>query len=252
MAVKARVAGAAADEVLEALEHLVLETLEPRASLPSEGELAGRLGVSRLTVREAVKVLAGRGLVEVRQGRPAVVAEPSARLFGDFFSNALRRDPGSLLELLEVRQALEIHIARLAAQRCSRAAIVGIELALAAMRAAPDAQSFHDADVHFHEAMAMATSNRMLNFLVEALEQPLRDSMRQSQRGHELRGNTTDDIIDQHQTILDRVRDRDPQGAAKAMRETLITAELDLKAALRQRMTTNDPAIGTSLTHVGD
>jgi GntR family transcriptional repressor for pyruvate dehydrogenase complex len=228
-----RVETATAEGVLEALEHLVLDQLEPRDSLPSEGELARQLGVSRLTIREAVKTLAGRGLVEVRQGRPAIVSEPNAAVIGSFFASTLRREPGSLLELLEVRQALEIHIARLAAERCSRAAVVGIELALNAMRAAHDTQSFHEADMHFHEALAMATSNRMLNFLLEALEQPLRESFRQSQRGHELRGNTMDDILDEHQAILDRVRERDARGAAQAMRRHLETAELDLKAVLR-------------------
>jgi DNA-binding FadR family transcriptional regulator len=227
------VGAAAADGVLEALEHLVLDQLEPRDSLPSEGELARRLGVSRLTIREAVKTLAGRGLVEVRQGRPAIVSEPNAALIGSFFASALRREPGSLLELLEVRQALEIHIARLAAERSSRAAVVGIELALNAMRTAQDTQSFHEADMHFHEALAMATSNRMLNFLLEALEEPLRESFRQSQRGHELRGNSMDDILEEHRAILDCVREHDARGAAQAMRRHLGTAELDLKAVLR-------------------
>jgi GntR family transcriptional repressor for pyruvate dehydrogenase complex len=202
--------------------------------------------VSRLTVREALKVMAGRDLVEVRQGRPAVVTQPSARVIGDFFSNSLRREPSSLLEMLEVRQALEIHIATLAAKRRSRAALVGIELALDAMRAATDSQSFHDADMHFHEALAMATSNRMLSFLVEALEQPLRESFRQSIRGHELRGSSMEDVLAEHQAIFDRVRDQDPRGAGQAMRRHLATAELDLKASLRQPQSFDDTTAGSS------
>lgn len=229
----AREPGAAAAEVVNGLERLVLEVLQPGDSLPSEGELARTWEVSRLTIREAVKVLAGRHLIEVHQGRPAVVAQPSARPIGDFFTNLLRREPGSLLELLEVRQALEIHTATLAAMRRSRASLTAIEVALEAMRTATDRESLHDADMHFHEALAAATGNRTLSFLMEALEQPLRESFRHSHRGHEMRGATMDDICAEHEAIFERVKEQDSRGAARAMQRHLATAELDLKASLR-------------------
>src|SRR5688572_12181040 len=108
------------DSVVAHLEDLVLGELEPGSALPSESELAGQLGVSRLTVREATKSLQARGLVDVRQGRRPIVAHPSAGPIGDYFSTAVRRDPRRLMDLLEVRRGLEVHIASLAATTASR------------------------------------------------------------------------------------------------------------------------------------
>src|SRR6266508_1654773 len=99
------------DAVVQRLEDLVLVELAPGAELPSEAELAARFGVSRLTLREAARSLQARGLVETRHGRRTVVAHPNAGPVGGFFTAALRRDPRRLLDLLEVRIALEVHIA---------------------------------------------------------------------------------------------------------------------------------------------
>lgn len=215
------------------LEDLVLGELEPGAELPSESDLATTLGVSRLTVREATKALQARGLVEIRQGRRPLVAHPNAGPIGDFFIAAVRRDPRRLLDLLEVRRALEVHIAALAATRASRAAITAMDMALDAMRtAADDPTALHDTDIRFHESLAEAAGNQLLTFLIEAMEDPLRSSRIQSMRGHLARGGTVDDVIEQHARILDRVKARDPAGASAAMRDHLSQTARDLRAAL--------------------
>jgi GntR family transcriptional regulator, transcriptional repressor for pyruvate dehydrogenase complex len=113
-----RTSGAArnvTETVVARIEELVLGELSPGTELPSESEPAAEMGVSRLTVREATKSLQARGLLEVRQGRRPVVAHLTAGPIGDFFSTAVRRDPRRLLDLLDVRRALEVHIASLAA-----------------------------------------------------------------------------------------------------------------------------------------
>ena len=215
------------------LEELVLGELEPGAELPSESDLATTLGVSRLTVREATKALQARGLVEIRQGRRPMVAHPNAGPIGDFFTAAVRRDPRRLLDLLEVRRALEVHIAALAATRSSRAAVAAMEMALDAMRnAADDPVAIHETDIRFHESLAEAAGNQLLTFLIEAMEEPLRSSRMQSMQGHLARGGTVDDVIEQHARILDRVKARDPAGASAAMREHLSQTARDLRAAL--------------------
>ena len=215
------------------LEDHVLDELEPGAELASESDLATRLGVSRLTVREATKALQARGLVEIRQGRRPHVAYPSAQPMGDYFTVAVRRDPRRLMDLLEVRRALEVHIASLAATHATRAAIAALEMALAAMRAeADDTMSVHRADIRFHESLAVATGNQMLTFLIEAMEEPLHASRLRSLTGHLARGGTVDDVIEQHARILDRVTARDAKGAATAMRAHLDQTARDLKAAL--------------------
>src|SRR6266508_2715689 len=103
--------------VIERLEGLIFDGFEPGNTLPSEGKLAEALGVSRLTVREATRTLEARGLLHIRQGRRPTVAAPNGALVGDFFKLAVRRDPRALLDLLDVRRALEVHIATLAAKR---------------------------------------------------------------------------------------------------------------------------------------
>src|SRR5919106_2849087 len=222
----------ATESVVRHIEELVLGELEPGASLPSESQIAADTGVSRLTVREATKALQARGLVEVRRGRRPVVAYPNALPVGDFFASVIRRDPRQLLDLLEVRVALEVHIAALAARHGSRATITSMELALDAMREGEDdLDALQAADIRFHESLAAASGNRLLSFLIEAMEAPLRASRMQSLRGHLASGGTVEDVIDQHERILDRVRSRDPKGATAAMRDHLAQTARDLRAA---------------------
>lgn len=252
------------DRVVRRLDQLVLAELEPGAELPSEAELASELSVSRLTVREAVRSLQARGLVQVRRGRRPVVAYPNAAPVGDYFAAAIRRDPRQLLDLLEVRRALEVHIASLAALRATRASVTALELALDALRQTgavstmdghpgsgsgsgpgpdpgsgpgpgsgpePDPDAVHAADLRFHQALAAASGNQLLDFLIEAMEGPLHASRLQSLRGHLARGGTVADVIEQHARILDRVIARDAAGAAAAMRDHLAQTARDLRVA---------------------
>jgi GntR family transcriptional regulator, transcriptional repressor for pyruvate dehydrogenase complex len=189
--------------------------------------------VSRLTVREAIKSLQARGLIQVRHGRRPVIAPLSAVAIEDFFAASVRLDPRNYLDLLDVRKALEVHIAGLAAMRASRSATKGMEDALAAMRAAiDDPDAFNAADVRFHEALAAASGNRILTFLIEAMQQPLRNSRLESRRGHVERGRPLTAVIDEHAAILQCVIEADPAGAAAAMRDHLAQTERSLYAAL--------------------
>jgi GntR family transcriptional repressor for pyruvate dehydrogenase complex len=222
----------ATESVLRHIEELVLGELEPGSSLPSESQLAVDTGVSRLTVREATKALQARGLLEIRRGRRPVVAYPNALPVGDFFASAIRRDPRQLLDLLEVRLALEVHIAALAARNANRATLGAIELALQAMtQAHDDLDALQAADIRFHESLAVASGNQLLSFLIEGMEAPLRASLMQSLHGHMSRGGTVDEVVEQHERILDRVRARDAKGAADAMSEHLARTASDLRAA---------------------
>jgi GntR family transcriptional repressor for pyruvate dehydrogenase complex len=222
------------ESVLEQLEGLIFGGLEPGEALPSEGKLAEALGVSRLTVREATRTLQARGLLEVTQGRRPRVAAPNGALLGDFFEIAVRRDPRALLDLLDVRRALEVHIATLAARRATKGDIADMEMSIAAMRAGEgESEAFHAADVRFHENLAAASGNRMLVFLIEALAGPLRESRLRSFAGHRARGGGVEDVVQQHQAILDGVKARSPKAAAQAMRDHLEQTERDLRALLQ-------------------
>lgn len=223
------------DGVIERLEELIFSRLEPGEMLPSEVQLAETLGVSRVSVREATRALEARGLLEISKGRRPRIAAPNGSLVGDFFRSAVRRDPRALLDLLEVRRALEVHIASLAARRASQRHIADLELSINAMRAAEqEFEAFHSADVRFHENLAVASGNDLLVFLIEALAEPLRASRQRSFAGHQARGGGIDDVIQQHQTILDAVEARNPKRAAQAMRDHLQQTEQDLRTHMQR------------------
>jgi GntR family transcriptional regulator, transcriptional repressor for pyruvate dehydrogenase complex len=227
--------GSVVDGVIERLEELIFSRLEPGETLPSEGQLAEALEVSRLSVREATRALAARGLLEISKGRRPRIAVPNGSLVGDFFKSAVRRDPRALLDLLDVRRALEVHIASLAARRAGQRHIADLELSIAAMRAAQDEfEAFHTADVRFHENLAAASGNDLLVFLIEAFADPLRASRERSFAGHEARGGHVDDVILQHEAILEAIKARNPKQAAQAMRDHLQQTEQDLRTLMQR------------------
>ena len=235
--------GTATSNVADELVRMILGQLPPGSSLPSEAELAIQHGVSRVTVREAVKMVAGRGLLELARGRRAVVREPSGAALGEFIVFIVQNDPKGVFDLVEVRMSLEVQAVGLAAGRATRPAIAAIESTLQAMRDAAAAMeasegdkeaesAFHAADVGFHEAIALGSGNRILISLFEAMAQSLQRSFFMSRRGREMRGQTSADTIVSHQRILECVRAGDVPGAEAAMRVHLTDAARDMRAAM--------------------
>ena len=231
----------AAGSVADAVAAMIMDELAPGTSLPSEAVLADRFGVSRLTLRESLKLLEGRGLVVLARGKKAVVREPDGAAFCDFLSMLISHDPKGLFDIIEVRLSLEVQAATLAAKRSTRASIAALESALAGMRDAagstgltdPEREAaFHAADVAFHEAVALASGNRVLGALFEAMSGPLREGFHISRRGHEQRGHTVFDTIAAHQRILECIREGNGRAAADAMRVHLKDTERDIRMAL--------------------
>jgi len=246
----------AAESVANQLADMILRDLSPGLSIPSEAELATRFEVSRLTVREAVKMLVGRGLLQIGRGRRAIVREPDSSVFAGMLVSIVRNDPKGLFDLIELRMSLEVQSATLAARRASRAGLVALETAMQGMRdaaaegrAGTDSEaserSFHEHDVGFHEAIALSSGNRLISYLFEAMAAPLRRSFPLSRRGHDLRGHTVDDTIAAHQAILDAIRDGNPKAAGAAMRAHLEDTERDIRSALNARPT--DPVAWGSI-----
>lgn len=233
----------AADKVAQGLAEIVLKDLAPGARLPSESELARRFAVSRLTVREAIRTLSGRGLIDVSRGRRAIVTEPSGTAFSDFLAGVIQADAKGIFDLIELRMSLEVQSATLAARRATRAGLTAIASALDGMREANEAAKsgedmataeprFHAADAAFHEAVALSSGNRLLSYLFEAMSEPLRQSFFLSTRGHDTRGHTFDDTITAHQAIFDAIQAGSAKGAAAAMRHHLEETEQDIRIAL--------------------
>ena len=152
---------------------------------------------------------------------------------------------GVPLDLVEVRLSLEVQSVTLAAQRISRPGLVALETMLQGMSDAAsefdsgggDAERrFHRCDVGFHEAIAMASGNRVLTSLFEAMALPLEQSFALSRRGRELRGQSAQATLDAHQRIFDCVKEGNARGAAEAMRAHLEDAERDMRAVFNFSM----------------
>ncbi len=220
------------------LERLVVDDSEPGSEIPSEGELALRFGVSRLTVREALKVLAGRDLVELRNGRRAVVRALDSSTLAKYLSIVIRRDPSACLELYEIRMALEVQSASLAAEKSTRASRAAVKSALDRMTVAvaefahrDSSDEYNEADIDFHGALALASGNQMLALLLTSLEDSLRASFQESFDGHVARGRSLEEALQRHVQVYQRVVDRDRRGASAAMRATLRESKRDLLAS---------------------
>lgn len=186
--------------------------------LPGEQALAAELGVGRSTVREAIRQLAGRGVLESRQGSGVYVvrAEP-----GEDWQEVLRR--GEIVDVLEVRGALETEAARLAAARRTPADLRAMAAALAGrgkVAATASAQEYVDADLVFHRAVVDAAHNAVLTDLfatfVPRLRRAMVDMIELDGAGERHRHDQ-----DAHEAILDAVRDRDADRAAATSRRHL-------------------------------
>ncbi|WP_051328610.1 FadR/GntR family transcriptional regulator [Geminicoccus roseus] len=208
--------------------------LAPGEALPSIDELLEVFGVSRTSIREAMRVLAAKGLIELRQRtggriRPMTdwnLLDPDVLAWIDPF----RLDPGLMAELAEVRLAIEPQAARTAALRGSEADIATVAGHLATMEATAleaDLAAFYAADLDFHAAVFDASHNRFLTQLGRAL-MPALDRAFNLHRHHVLRREDTTHlrwrICPMHEAILTGIRARDPVAAEAAMRRVIENA----------------------------
>jgi len=150
------------EQIVQQIEASVLNgTLKPGDQLPAERELAQRLGVSRTAVREAVKALREKGLVEAYSGRGTFVTDGTTQAARQSFDLMVKlgQQEGSP-HLSELRLILEPGIAALAAERVKREDLQALREAVAVMeRAQKDPEAYIEADLDFHLALAEAAAN---------------------------------------------------------------------------------------------
>lgn len=211
------------DQVIEQLRTTVRDGEWPVGErIPTEPELAARLGVGRNTVREAVRALAHGGLLEVRQGDGTYVRATSE------VSGAIRRLCGSeLREVLQVRRTLEVEGARLAATARSEAELREITALLAARDTALQEKRFTDfvrIDAEFHQTIVHCGHNTLLSELYRGLTEAITASVAATSRNP---ANPEHEI--QHTNLLHAIRDQDPDRAAAEAGEFLdeLIEELD-------------------------
>ncbi len=164
-------------QVIEQLQRLIVQgEIEIGTKLPSEPELMAQFGVGRSTLREAVRVLAHTGLLEVRQGDGTYVRAKAA--MSEPLERRLQR--AAILEVYEVRRILELEIARKAAQRRDEVDLARMHASLQQRQRARqvgDEAAFLDADIAFHLAIATASKNAILTELYQTFATALRTGL---------------------------------------------------------------------------
>jgi DNA-binding FadR family transcriptional regulator len=155
--------------VKEAIRSYILENrLPPGSPLPAESELAARLGVSRNSVREAVKVLESFGFLETRRGSGLFVRDFSLEILLDNLPYALISDLNDLREVFQVRQVLEVGLIEQAIQTLTPTQLTDLEQVVERMRQrAEQGEPFPDEDREFHQRLFANANNQVLLKLLD-------------------------------------------------------------------------------------
>ncbi|MET8963894.1 FadR/GntR family transcriptional regulator [Streptomyces sp. NPDC004074] len=197
------------------------ERLQPGDRLPSERELCTQFGVSRVTVREALRSLEASGLVEIRLGARggAFVTAPSSRRVGEGLADLLSLSPLTATEVTEARLVFELGIVPLIIERATEEDLDALR-ALCDEHAEAVKQGTYDMEMSadFHTRVAACTHNGAIEMLVQSFHGPLLMSLREAQSiepqmGH--RGSK------EHRKFVEAIAERDAEAATEIMRTHL-------------------------------
>ena len=214
------------EQIVQQIEGSILKgELGEGSQLPAERDLAKQFGVSRTAVREAIKALQEKGLVDAFPGRGTFVTNGT--------SNSMRRSLDRIIKsgdadgwayLVEVREILEPEIAALAAVRADEQDLAAMREAIEVMdKANRDSDAYIEADLDFHLTLAEAAANPIVLSLIDSIVGLLRE---QRLRIFRLDGSPERGQI-HHRRILDAIERRNPQEARTAMRAHLLQVRED-------------------------
>ena len=206
------------DKVAEMmLETILSNRLEVGDRLPSERELGEQFGVSRTIVREAVRALVAKGVIEVRSGSGLRVAAVDAAQVSESMSLYVRGSRVDFEQIHEVRALLEVQIAGLAAERCTDEEVAQLrEIDERLKGAGDDVEAAARNDLEFHRRIALATHNELYLVLMDSIGASLIDIRRAN-----LGSGSTPDTLAQHQAILDAIAAHNANAARAAMADHL-------------------------------
>lgn len=227
------------ERVAEEILRLIAELrLQPGDRMPTENQLASRLGTSRTVVREAVKILSAIGRIRAQKGRGLFVANDEgmlgSSLWGSFF---LPTDLDHVYRLFEFRRVQEAAASRLAATRATPADLRAIEGAAETCREGHltgQRELFDRGDDEFHLNVAKASQNP---FLVDAVREARRLQRQSSTIGlHGTVGGHADEAVAEHAAIYQAIKDGDPEAAALAATLHLDQTLEDYRREIQRRV----------------
>lgn len=221
--------------ILEQIKDFVKQGhLKQGDKLPTEMELAERFEVSRTSVREALSALSLTGILEIRQGEGIYVKRSSSNAVIEPLSFILLLEKDQLQSILEVRKALEIEAADLAAQRRENEDLETMRALIEEMEHdLPEAVNSEKTDLAFHLALARASKNPLLDRLMNTVQEIISDTLHVT-RALWLNSGSTQRLFEEHREIYLAIAARDNETSRQLMYEHLIKVERELRR-LRQQ-----------------
>jgi GntR family transcriptional regulator, transcriptional repressor for pyruvate dehydrogenase complex len=191
--------------------------LKPGDPLPSIARLAEEFRVSKPIIREALKTLEGRSLIEVANGKTPIVRPISSDSLRLFFERAVALDPRSMIELLEIRRGLEIQSVVLAARHATVAQTAEMRALVEQMRAnLYDHALYADLDLELHMQIASASCNTLMYHLIESIRDVLKDTIKEGLRSR-FTGEQLLHVQSLHESLVERIGAGDVEGAGAVM-----------------------------------
>ncbi|HBY99202.1 MAG TPA: GntR family transcriptional regulator [Chloroflexi bacterium] len=224
------------DIVVRQLQRMIANgELAAGERLPPERELAQQLGVSRASLREAIRLLERVGLIEVKPGAGAFVSEDSSKADGGaIWIPWLVEHREQLLELLEARELLEADVARLAASRLTgeiRDELVRVYQEWRESLAQKPLADVHALDRAFHDVIGKASGNRYLISVTKSLYEAFHDAR---DGVFSLKPRIRPAAVEEHEVILQALLAGDPEAAYEAMRAHIRNFRNDVANAIAQ------------------
>jgi GntR family transcriptional regulator, transcriptional repressor for pyruvate dehydrogenase complex len=210
------------EAIVEQIRGLIRsEKLRPGDRLPSERDLGERMGVSRVTIREAMRVLEAGGLIEIRVGARggAVVTSPSSKKIGTGLADLISLSPLTATEVTEARQVFELGIIPMVIERATDDDIAELREMVSQHQAALRAGEYGmPMSAAFHVRVAACTHNAAIEMLVHSFHGPLLMSLREAQVAAPLMGHRG---TNEHRDFVEAVAKRDLAAAEDIMRAHL-------------------------------
>ena len=214
-------------------EMIVAGKVRPGESLPSENEMASQLEVSRAVVRDAIRALNAKGLVEIRHGVGTFVTHSGRERLAEALALSLRRGDYTPWELFVVRRGLELAVVELAVERATDAQIAEMREALERYRdqlISGSALAGFDEHTRFHQLMVRSAGNRVLMDLLDPIT-VFRVPDTTSPTSAQLNHGHIETYIGDHAAIIDAIERREAHTAKSAMLQHLaVVRERALRA----------------------
>ncbi len=219
-------------EITSRLLDMIREkALRPGDQLPPERELAAMMGVSRPSLREALRALALMNVLDIRQGSGTYVSSLDTELLIEHLDFVYSLDDSTFLELFEARKVLEAGIVALAAQRITEKQLDALqEIVTRSTKNINDLEAFLQNDRELHESIMLVADNPILTRFMVSLSK-----LGVASRSRTVRiPGVAEQTIEDHQSIVAALRNRDPERAKTAMLVHLSNVERRLRETLEE------------------